>query len=196
MKDSARRVDVRFGPTATGAALLEQAANVGYLHVLAHGVAGDGADAMRAGVLLTGPDGPRRFGEPLDAGCTAAALMARGTVASHVTLQACSLGRSRRALGDELWGFPRAVLAAGARSILAPLWDIDLASSSALLDRFNHLFLVERQPVWRALAEAMFEMSHTPGRSEWRHFYHWGAFRLTGFVASPADQPANDRSVR
>lgn len=180
LQESGRRVTAEQGSLATGAALLGWANSVGYLHVLAHGVAEPGSNAMQARLLLSSEGKPRSFEDPPDPTCTAAALMAQGTTAHHITLQACSLGRSQRATGDELWGYGRAALAAGARTVLAPLWSISLNSSTALLDAFYRYWLIQRLPIGRALANAMFDMRHEPQRKGWSHFYHWGALRLTG----------------
>jgi hypothetical protein len=180
LQQSGRRVVAAQGADATGAELLGQAASVGYMHVLAHGIAEPGSNAMQARLLMSGDGKLRRFEDAPDPTCSAAALMAHGTTAQHITLQACSLGRSQRATGDELWGYSRAALAAGARTVLAPLWSISLSSSTALLDTFYKYWLTEQRPIAQALADAMFEMRHSPQRKGWSHYYHWGALRLTG----------------
>lgn len=169
-----------IGPAATGDAFLAQCSSAGYVHVLAHGLVGSDGDAMKACLLLSGQAGPRAYDDPVDPACTAAVLMASGATASHLTLQACSLGRLRRAFGDELWGFGRAALAAGADSVLAPIWEINPRSSTFLLNRFYERWFVDRQPRWRALADAQYEMWSLPTQPAWSHLYHWGAFRLTG----------------
>jgi len=110
---------------------------------------------------------------------TAALMMANGTTASHVTLQACSVGRPSAGFRDELWGVTRALLAGGTSTVLAPLWDLDLSSSSQLLRRFYQHWLHGGQPAWLALASAQREMA-TGSTEQFRHFSHWGALQLTG----------------
>ncbi|MET7333541.1 CHAT domain-containing protein [Nonomuraea sp. NPDC005650] len=164
-----------FGERATVEAFQQTTRSVVLHHLLAHGAFHDTADVMRSGFALSpapgGPDGALLSGRD---------LMRHGTRAAHVTLQACSLGRGVSAASDEMWGPTRAFLAAGADTVAAPLWDVDLASSTRVLEEFYRLWLRDGVPKWRALADAQHAMYDDPDRPEWRHLYHWSAFKLIG----------------
>lgn len=176
-----------FGTEATPSQALEQLNQVGVQHILAHGRYESHGKVMDSGVMLAGGQGlPSQ--SHIDIGGTdlgshllsGMGVMASGIRAGHVTLQACSLGRAQPAHGDELWGLTRALLAAGTGSVLAPMWDIDVVSSTALLARFYENWLVKGQTKWAALAEAQQHLACASGQSAWAHFYHWAPFQLAG----------------
>jgi CHAT domain-containing protein len=178
-----RNVLSAYGVAATRQRILEEMRKAGLYHFLAHGLDAGAGDAMKSGLLVANDQGL-----PSRAACstassypmlTAALVAANGTTASHVTLQACSLGRLHLAPGDEIWGMTRALLAGGANTVLAPLWDVDLEASSRLLRRFYLHWLLGRMPAWVALGAAQREMA-TGHIKAFRHFYHWGAFQLVG----------------
>ena len=176
-----------FGSEATVERVLEDTRQVGVHHLLAHGRYEADREAMRSALLLADGSelpsrallGSRNGGEAQK--LSGFALMAAGTRADHVTLQACSIGRVKAALGDELWGVSRALLAAGADSVLAPLWSISLRSSTSLLVRFYESWLIDGRSKATALAEAQRSLAMGEARDAWRHFFHWAPFQLVGF---------------
>jgi CHAT domain-containing protein len=96
-----------------------------------------------------------------------------------IALRACSTGLSApRERGDELDGLSRALLYAGARALIASLWNVDQESSQALFARFYHHWNGGLEK-WRALALAQREMltGDDPAR---RHPYHWAPLILVG----------------
>jgi hypothetical protein len=143
-------------------------------HILAHGVFRAGDEAMDSGLVLAAPPTER---ERL---LTARDVLALRVNARHLTVQACSLGSSVPSDGDEFWGFSRAALAGGADSVLTPLWNIDLESSTALVSSFYQAWLVDGRPKWRAWADAQRAMATNTDHRAWRHPYHWAAFQLIG----------------
>jgi CHAT domain-containing protein len=98
----------------------------------------------------------------------------------HLTLQACSLGRAVVGSSDELWGVMRAALAGGIPSVLGPLWNIDIDSSTFLVRRFYEHWLTGGLPKWNAFTAAQNDMLSHPNMHSWRHPYHWAAFKLIG----------------
>ena len=96
----------------------------------------------------------------------------------HLTLQACSLGRSVVASADEQWGVSRGALAAGIPSILAPMWNVDLLSSSFTSECFYDYWQGRSMPKWTALTMAQRDTS--AAAPSWSHPYHWAAFKLIG----------------
>lgn len=174
-----------FGEEATDDRFLHDTLEVGVHHVFAHGHFEQGQDAMSSGMWLAGKSGlpfRAKSSDEVNGGAflTGAALMANSTRADHITLQACSVGKSQQSAGDELWGVGRALIAAGAGSVLAPLWNIDLDSSTELMSLFYDYWLKRKLPKWEAWTRAQQELWTDKQHPEWNHFYHWGAFRLFG----------------
>ncbi len=181
LRDAGRPVDPVFGCEATLDRVLGQSEAAGIRHLIAHGLDAGSDQAMQSGVLVADGSGlPSRSDattpQPM---LTAALELAHPTAASHVTLQACEIGRLHGGHRDELWGMVRAVIAGGASSVLAPAWDISLRSSGALLRDFYRRWLVAGDEPALALARAQHAMANGEN-PEWRSCSHWGAFQLTG----------------
>jgi CHAT domain len=99
--------------------------------------------------------------------------------AELVTLSACSTGLQReRNRGDELEGFARALLGAGADSALLAMWNVDQSSSHELLSKFYRNWSELGMPKWKALQAAQREFIGSGGNL--RHPYHWAPFSLIG----------------
>lgn len=96
-----------------------------------------------------------------------------------VTLSACSTGLQRdRNAGDELEGFARALLRAGAESTLLTMWNVDQSSSYELLSKFYHNWTALGLQKWKALQIAQRELIN--GGGTFAHPYHWAPFTLIG----------------
>jgi hypothetical protein len=110
------------------AALTRAAAEADLMHVAAHGVfAAD--QPLQSGIVL--PD--RGEGDVFNLRDIAALPMAH---VAHVTLSACSVASSYSAPGRATLSAPRALLAAGAGGVLAPLWHVHDAFSILFMRRF------------------------------------------------------------
>lgn len=95
--------------------------------------------------------------------------------ASLVTLSACQTGRSVIGGGDEILGLLRALLYAGARSVVASLWPVQDTATAALMERFYGA-LAAGQPKALALRNAQLDL-----RNEgFGHPYFWAPFFLVG----------------
>ncbi|MBB5867316.1 hypothetical protein F4553_000695 [Allocatelliglobosispora scoriae] len=177
---AASTLHTAFGVEATPEHVL-RASGVRLQHVLAHGVHLDGAQVMRSGLALSDgdrlPDREQAHEGRLLRGLDL--VTSRGS-AEHVTVQACSLGRVMVAEGDELWGFNRAVLGSGARTVLSPMWDINLASSTALLHRFYELWLRGGMDKHQAWSRAQYTLFSGEFGDVWSHPYHWAALSMVG----------------
>lgn len=93
-----------------------------------------------------------------------------------VTLSACESGRSQVSAGDELIGLGRGFLFAGAGALLASLWRVDDAFTSALMDAF-YKHLGSGLSKASALRHAQCELLNDhPGL----HPAFWGGFELIG----------------
>lgn len=100
--------------------------------------------------------------------------------ASLVTLSACQTGRSVVGGGDELLGLTRAILGAGAASLVATLWAVEDISTSNLMQTFyRKLFQGETKGQALRDAQLAFIQDRQLGRS-YRHPYFWAPFMLVG----------------
>jgi CHAT domain-containing protein len=98
--------------------------------------------------------------------------------AEQITLSGCSTGVNVVAAGDEPIGLTRGLLAAGARSLLLTLWDVNDVSTARFMEVF-YRNLGRTSDRSAALQEAMREV-----RSEYPHPYYWAPFVLVGDVST------------
>jgi hypothetical protein len=94
--------------------------------------------------------------------------------AELVTLSGCSTGLNVVAAGDELIGLVRGLLAAGARSLLLTLWDVNDKSTAEFMKAFYRR-LGNRSDHALAVREAMIEI-----RERYPNPYFWAPFILVG----------------
>jgi CHAT domain-containing protein/predicted negative regulator of RcsB-dependent stress response len=105
--------------------------------------------------------------------------------ASLVTLSACQTGRSTVGGGDELLGLMRALLYAGAASLVLTLWTVDDRSTAGLMQRF-YQGLAQGQRKGSALRHAQLafiQADQAAPASEdgaYAHPYFWAPFFLVG----------------
>lgn len=115
------RAEVLTGADVTRAAIDERVADV--WHLACHGEFDD-REPGRSGILLA------------DGMLTAADLLEMRLGSEMVTLSACRTGLSSLASGDELIGLTRALIYAGASSVVVSLWSVDEISTSVLMEEF------------------------------------------------------------
>ncbi len=101
--------------------------------------------------------------------------------AELVALSGCGTGLGVVEGGDELIGLTRGLLYAGARSVLATLWDVNDRSTAEFMTAFYRR-LASAPHRGAALRDAMLEL-----RERHPHPYYWAPFVLTGdpFPAAP-----------
>lgn len=97
--------------------------------------------------------------------------------ADLVTLAACETGLGEDAGGEGLIGLTRAFQYAGARSVLASLWEVSDRSTALLMRRF-YAALRAGSSKDEALRQAQLALLH--GKNGAAHPYAWAAFELTG----------------
>lgn len=102
--------------------------------------------------------------------------------ASLVTLSACGTGRSAIGGGDELLGFIRAFLAAGASSLLLSQWEVEDRSTSLLMQAFYRKLQTGSTKVeaLRNAQRAFINGEIAQGGETYRHPYYWAPFYLVG----------------
>jgi len=96
--------------------------------------------------------------------------------ADLVTLSACETGLGREMAGEGLVGLVRAFQYAGARTVLASLWEVSDRSTARLMERF-YAGLRSGLTKDEALRAAQAELRKTAVHA---HPYHWAAFQLAG----------------
>ncbi len=99
--------------------------------------------------------------------------------ADLVVLSACQTARGVTEKGEGLSGLARSFFCAGARSVLASLWDVNDKSTGLFMKKF-YGFLGAGLSKEKALRRAKLEMMKT----RFSHPYHWASFILMGESAS------------
>lgn len=143
------RVTSRVRAAATVGALAddlrEHADGIGVLHLACHGYF-TGDDPLRSGLLLA----PEPGGDGL---LTVERILGMRIPAELITLSACASGVSETQAGDELIGLTRALIYAGAASVVVSLWAVDDLSTSMFMGHF-YTALAAGTPRARALQAA------------------------------------------
>lgn len=93
--------------------------------------------------------------------------------ADLVTLSACETALGKVATGDDVVGFTRGFLYAGARSLVSSLWQVDDRATRDLMVNFYTNF--SRMSKDEALRQAQLKV-----KKQYPHPYYWAAFLLTG----------------
>jgi CHAT domain-containing protein len=95
--------------------------------------------------------------------------------ADLVTISACRGAGARIYSGEGMVGFTWAFLQAGARQVIAGLWDVTDSSTVQIMDRLYEN-LSSGKTAAEALREAKLSMIHSPGN--FHKPYYWGPFQL------------------
>lgn len=152
------------------------------LHFATHGLVSD-AQPKRSGLLLTpesGEDGLLQMGE----------IYNLGLQANLVVLSACETALGREITGEGLIGLSRAFFYAGARSVVAALWNLNDRFAAEFVQRF-YRELNAGQSSEQALRRAKLAYIHHPRYS---HPFYWSSLVMLGdgtttLVSEPVAQP-------
>jgi CHAT domain-containing protein/Tfp pilus assembly protein PilF len=140
-----------------------------WIHFAVHGFLNEERPEY-SGLLLA------RDGDPADNGLLQVyEIFNLDLTADLVVLSACDTALGKNVSGEGLLGVSRALLYAGAASVVVSLWQVSDASSSDLMIRF-YRHLAEGQEKAEALRLSKLELIRA-GKS---HPYHWAAFTLVG----------------
>ena len=93
--------------------------------------------------------------------------------ADLVTLSACETALGKVATGDDVVGFTRGFLYAGARSLISSLWQVDDQATRDLM--VNFYINLPKMSKDEALRQAQLKV-----KNKYPHPYYWAAFLLTG----------------
>lgn len=151
------------GEDARFDAIERDATSLSLLHISGHGVFDESAP-MSAGLRLA------------DRWMSARDVFRLRLDACDVVLGCCDAGRGATLKGDELLGLSRAFLAAGAKSVLAPLWPLEDASARLLLTRTYQLWLDSN----RASILDAITLAQREAIAEGVHPCLWASFQFVG----------------
>jgi CHAT domain-containing protein len=169
----AARCQVVSGRAARRDTLLALAlrTSAGVFHVATHGEANE-ALPERSGLWLSAASDsvPPDFVSLDD-------LLALRMRAGLVTLSACETGAGRLERGEGVVGLARALMAAGARSVVVSLWSVNDASTASLMRAFYTPLLTGGESRTQALAEAKRALIRSDAT---RSPFHWAPFVLIG----------------
>lgn len=95
-----------------------------------------------------------------------------------VVLSGCETALGKDIRGEGMVGLTRGFMYAGARRVVASLWQIDDRATAELMKRFYELMLRGKglSPA-AALREAQIDISK---KGNWKHPYYWAAFTIQG----------------
>jgi len=97
--------------------------------------------------------------------------------ADLVVLSACRSAAGADAPAEGLLSLTRGFLYAGARRVLATLWNVDDESSAILMERFYAEFLDKGRPAPEALRAAQRSLA---AQARYANPYYWAAYVLQG----------------
>jgi len=134
------------------------------LHFATHAVA-NRESPLDSAIVLAGPPESRKL--------YAREILQHHLTADLVTLSACQTAGSRTYYGEGLTGFSWAFLSAGARNVVAGLWDVDDRATTSLMKNFyDELF--SGLPPGSALRRAKLDLMASGGA--YRKPRYWAAF--------------------
>jgi len=141
-------------------------ANARYIHFATHGHF-DAEKPLESGLLMH-PDTNN------DGRLTVTELFDLDLKADLVTLSACDTALGRISSGDDVVGFTRGLMYAGASSIVSSLWPVDDQATRTLMTSF-YRHLQAGEPKAQALRSSQLAL-----RSTYPNPYYWAAFQLYG----------------
>jgi CHAT domain-containing protein/uncharacterized protein HemY len=97
--------------------------------------------------------------------------------ADLVVLSACETGIGKQIKGEGVIALTRGFMYAGAKSVVASLWKVDDAATSALMAAFYRQMFINKLKPAAALRAAQIQLSR---ELRWRSPYYWAGFFLQG----------------
>jgi CHAT domain-containing protein len=162
------------GFAANRAAVLSAAlADYRYIHFATHGLVDARYPGLSALVLSQFDD----RGNPQDGFVRLADIYNLKLDADLVVLSACDTALGREVRGEGLIGLTQGFMAAGARSLVASLWQVPDRATAELMTKFYGFMLNDGMRPAEALRAAQLESAAEP---RFRHPYFWGGFVLVG----------------
>ena len=97
--------------------------------------------------------------------------------ADLAVLSGCDTGRGRSVDGEGVIGLTRSFVIAGARRVVASLWEVDDLATAEFMKRFYREMLERHRPPSAALAIAQRQMAAS---ERWSAPYFWAGFVIQG----------------
>jgi CHAT domain-containing protein len=168
--------EIYLGEEATEERAKQASAHADFLHFAGHGLI-DERFPLDSALALTIPT---QLQEGRDNGLLQAwEIFETVRLDAHlVTLSACDTGLGKEMGGEGILGLTRAFQFAGARSVLASLWNVSDDSTATLMKRF-YTFLRQGKTKDDALRAAQLDLIRNK-KSDLSHPYHWAGFSLYG----------------
>jgi CHAT domain-containing protein/tetratricopeptide (TPR) repeat protein len=141
------------------------------IHFAAHAAA-NRTSPLDSAVILSGPPGADKL--------YARDVADKPLSARLVTISACRSAGERTYAGEGLIGFAWAFMRAGARQVIAGLWDVDDQSTAALMENL-YAGIARGEPAPDALRDAKLSMLRSGGNIA--RPYYWGPFEV--FTVQP-----------
>jgi CHAT domain-containing protein len=92
-----------------------------------------------------------------------------------VVLSACETGRAEATHGNEIHGMVRALIYAGAGTLVLSYWEVDSAATALWMQSFYRA--AQSRPLAEAARSALIQVKARP---EYSHPYYWAAFTMIG----------------
>ena len=92
-----------------------------------------------------------------------------------VVLSACETGRAEATHANEILGIERALLFAGAGTLVLSHWEVESSATALWMQTFYQAALTG--PIQEAARAALLKVKNTP---EYSHPFYWGAFTMVG----------------
>jgi CHAT domain-containing protein len=143
------------------------------VHLATHGVLNTEHPEL-SGIVLSLVD---EQGKPQDGFLRLHEVYNLNLPAELVVLSACQTGLGQEIKGEGLVGLTRGFMYAGAKRVLASLWNVNDSVTAQVMKRFYQGMLVKGMTPAAALRAAQVEMWK---RKQWRAPYYWAAFVLQG----------------
>jgi CHAT domain-containing protein/tetratricopeptide (TPR) repeat protein len=169
------------GPTATEARVRAALPGRRFLHFATHGFVTERQSDVLAGLVLTPPDSSDVRGDN-DGYLQLYEIYELHLASDLAVLSACGTQRGNRVAGEGVFALSRGFLTAGARRVIASLWEVSDASTAELMGRFfaalAHPVRTGGNPAYSALLrDAKRRLRADP---RWADPFYWAPFILTG----------------
>ncbi len=142
-----------------------------YIHFVSHATASE-MDPLESAIILSRPQGET---DPGGYKLYAREIVADPLAARLVTISGCYGSGTRAYVGEGLVGLAWAFLRAGARHVVAALWEVSDNSTPRLMDGL-YAGIEAGKPPAEALREAKLGLLHSKGR--YRLPFYWAPFEI------------------
>jgi CHAT domain-containing protein len=151
-----------------------------FIHFATHGVLATDIPSLRQPALVLGAPAPGAA--EADMFLTMDEIAGLRLAADLVVLSACQTGRGEEVPGEGVLGLTRAVLHAGAASVVVSLWNVADEATATFMSRFYSHLVRGGLDKARALQQARLDLLRDRARSRggYDHPFFWAAFILAG----------------